>query len=165
MKRHYDGLTLSQILCWVFFFQECTGQQFFNSYGATFFRNSGLGAKSFTYTTVGQAIGLIAVVFAVTTTDIIGRRPLCIAGTALGTVFNFVGGALGSKSNTERSATQTNTVVASLILVNAMAKMGVASQAFLIGSEIGGTRMRKKVIAAGTTADVLAAFLVTFATP
>ena len=99
------------------------------------------------------------------TTDIVGRRFLCILGTGLGIIFNFVGGNLGSIPASRRTTTDINTTVASLILVNAVAKLGVSSQAFLIGSEIGGTRMRKKTIAAGTTADVLSAFLVTFATP
>ncbi|KAL7651557.1 hypothetical protein ACMYSQ_011263 [Aspergillus niger] len=44
-------------------------------------------------------------------------------------------------------------------------KISASNNAFLIGAEIGGVKMRKKIMAFGTANDVLAALLVTFAPP
>jgi SP family sugar:H+ symporter-like MFS transporter len=78
-------------------------------------------------------------------------------------MFSALIGSLGSRP--DRSTDQNNVVIASVILLNGVCKLGVASQCWLIGSEIGGTQMRKRMIAWATIIDVLAAFLVTFCTP
>jgi hypothetical protein len=84
-------------------------------------------------------------------------------GAALATMFAALIGSLGSRS--DRDTTDNNVVIASVILLNGVCKLGVASQCWIIGSEIGGTQMRKRMIAWATIIDVLAAFLVTFCTP
>lgn len=61
--------------------------------------------------------------------------------------------------------TKSNLVVASVILLNGACKFGVASQCYLIASEIGGTQLRKKMLAWATIADVVFAFVTVFNIP
>lgn len=107
--------------------------------------------------------GLSGCLIATGATDLIGRRILCIIGAAFAIMFAALIGALGSSNN--RSTDATNTVIASVILLNGVCKLGVASQCWLIGSEIGGTQMRRRMIGWATSVDVVSAFLVTFCTP
>ena len=102
---------------------------------------------------------------AVVTTDTIGRRTLCYIGAALATLFGALIGSVGSKPNADTNPTDSNVVVASVILLNFACKLGVSSQCWLIGSEIGGISMRKKLMGFGVVIDVFSAFLVTFFTP
>lgn len=126
----------------------------------------GLAPKDlFTYSILIPVAGLFGCIIAVLTTDTIGRRTLCYTGAALATLFAALIGSIGSKPGANENATQSNVVVASVILLNGVCKLGVASQCWLIGSEIGGTQMRKKLMGWGVVIDVFAAFLVTFFTP
>jgi MFS family permease len=119
----------------------------------------------FTYSILIPLAGLVGCLVAVATTDTIGRRTLCYIGAALATMFNALIGSIGSRPGAYETAAESNTVVASVILLNGVCKLGVASQCWLIGSEIGGTQMRNKMMGFGVVIDVLAAFLVTFFTP
>lgn len=119
----------------------------------------------FTYSTLIPVAGLCGCLIAVFTTDIIGRRTLCYIGAALATMFNALIGSIGSRPGANENATDSNVVIASVILLNGVCKLGVASQCWLIASEIGGTQMRKKLMGWGVVVDVFAAFLVTFFTP
>lgn len=119
----------------------------------------------FTYSMLIPLAGLVGCLIAVATTDTIGRRTLCYIGAALATMFNALIGAVGSRPGANESDRDSNVVVASIILLNGVCKLGVASQCWLIGSEIGGTHMRNKLMGFGVVIDVLAAFLVTFFTP
>jgi SP family sugar:H+ symporter-like MFS transporter len=142
---------------------QTTGQQFANSYGPSFFTSIGLGQQSFQYSILIAMAGLFGCLVAVATTDIIGRRWLCIIGAALAILFCALIGGIGPI--VERTAAQNNVVIASVILLNGVCKLGVASQCWLIGSEIGGIQMRKRMLGWATSIDVLSAFLVTFCTP
>ena len=121
--------------------------------------------RTFTYATLIPVAGLVGCMIAVMTTDTVGRRTLCYIGAALATMFGALIGAIGSKPNANQNTTDSNVVIASVILLNGVCKLGVASQCWLIGSEIGGVRMRKKMLGWGVVVDVFAAFLVTFFTP
>ncbi len=74
-----------------------------------------------------------------------------------------IGAALGSDAHANQAERQT--VIATFLLLGIFTKMSASNNAFLIGAEIGGVKMRKKIMAFGTANDVLAAFLVTFTTP
>lgn len=119
----------------------------------------------FSYSILIAVAGLCGCIVAVLTTDTIGRRTLCYIGAALATMFTALIASVGSKPGANESSTDSNVVVASVILLNGACKLGVSSQCWLIGSEIGGTQMRKKLMGWGVVIDVLAAFLVTFFTP
>lgn len=121
--------------------------------------------KVFTYSILIALAGLCGCIIAMVTTDTIGRRTLCYIGAALATMFTALIGSLGSKPGTNDDTTRSNVVVASVILLNGVCKLGVASQCWLIGSEIGGIYMRKKLMGLGVVVDVISAFLVTFFTP
>jgi MFS family permease len=119
----------------------------------------------FSYSILIPLAGLCGCIVAVLTTDTVGRRTLCCVGAALATMFAALIGSVGSKPGANDNTTDSNIVIASVILLNGVCKLGVASQCWLIGSEIGGIQMRKKLMGLGVAVDVFAAFLVTFFTP
>lgn len=134
--------------------------------GVRFFKSMGLPAsRLFTYSILIALAGLCGSLLAVLTTDTLGRRTLCYIGAALATMFSALIGSIGSKPGANENTTYSNVVVASVILLNGVCKFGVSSQCWLIGSEIGGTQMRKKLMGWGVVVDVISAFLVTFFTP
>ena len=91
-----------------------------------FYKSIGLGAQTFTYTIIVTLAGFIACVIAIFTTDRVGRVPLCVLSMILTTIFNCLVATLGPlKSPT---ATQKNTVIASIIMINFSAKIGISSQ-------------------------------------
>ncbi|KAK5338365.1 hypothetical protein LTR98_006215 [Exophiala xenobiotica] len=162
----FETLTNAQIVTLMFFFQQTTGQQFANSYGPTFFKSVHLpSGQLFSYSILIPLAGLCGCIIAVLTTDTVGRRTLCCVGAALATMFAALIGSVGSKPGANDNTTDSNVVIASVILLNGVCKLGVASQCWLIGSEIGGIQMRKKLMGLGVAVDVFAAFLVTFFTP
>ncbi|KAJ9498535.1 hypothetical protein H2202_005720 [Exophiala xenobiotica] len=159
-------LSRTIIVTLMFFFQQTTGQQFANSYGPTFFKSMHLpSGQLFSYSILIPLAGLCGCIIAVLTTDTVGRRTLCCVGAALATMFAALIGSVGSKPGANDNTTDSNVVIASVILLNGVCKLGVASQCWLIGSEIGGIQMRKKLMGLGVAVDVFAAFLVTFFTP
>jgi SP family sugar:H+ symporter-like MFS transporter len=107
-------------------------------------------------TIVGCAIGVLF-------TDRFGRRPFMISGGLLTAVFLALGAGLGIKTN--KTSADKETIIASFLLIGITTKISASNNAFLIGAEIGGVKMRKKIMAFGTACDVLAAFLVTFTVP
>ena len=119
----------------------------------------------FSYSILIPVAGLCGCVIAVLTTDAIGLRTLCYIGAALAPLFAALIGSVGSKPGANENTTNSNVVVASVMLLNGVCKLGVASQCWLIGSEIGGIQMRKKLMGWGVVVDVFAAFLVTSFTP
>ena len=132
----------------------------------SFFRSIGLNTiETFTYSILIPVVGLVGCLSAVALTDVIGRRPLCYLGAAGATLFSCLIATVGSKPDASSNATKSNTVVASVILLNGACKFGVASQCYLIASEIGGTLMRKKMLAWATIADVVFAFITVFNIP
>ena len=130
----------SQLTCVQF--QQSTGTQFVNSYGPTFFKQMGLGSNSFTYSFLAQVAGFVSAIVACLFADKVGRRALLISGTALTAFFNFMIAGLGTKGDPTTS--ETNMIIASMILLTASAKYSTNMLAYLITSEIGGVRMRKK---------------------
>ena len=108
----------------------------------SFYKSIGLGAKTFTYTILVTLMGLIACVIAILLNDRIGRVPLVILSSLLTLLFNCLVATLAPKHNSTK--TQQNLVIASIMLINFGAKIGVSSQCYTIGSELGGTRMRRK---------------------
>ncbi|KAJ5100417.1 hypothetical protein N7456_006469 [Penicillium angulare] len=147
----------------LFWFQQTTGGQFVVSYAPTFFRDMGLGNRSFTYSLLTQVAGFVGALISCLVTDRVGRRPLLISGMFLATFFNFLIAGLGSKADI--STAETNMVIASLILLSASIKYSASTLAYLIAAEIGGTRMRKKTIAVATAVDVIAAIVITISIP
>lgn len=123
----------------------------------------GLGAKSFTYATVVQLVGAIGSSIAIALTDRTGRRPLVIIGAVGLIIFNMIIAGLGGSS--KRSTASNNMVVASFILMIFSTKVSWATHCFLIASELGGLRMRKKIMMMGTSTDVVSAWLVSFCSP
>ncbi len=128
----------------VFVFEQMNGNQFVLSYGATFYVQQGLGAKSFTYNIIGQVVGLAGCALGVLLTDWTGRRPLLIGGAFLTTFFLFLASGLGSIKGI--TAAQTNTMLACFMILPATCRISATNNAFLTGAEIGGVQMRKKIM-------------------
>ncbi|KAJ5263518.1 general substrate transporter [Penicillium angulare] len=140
----------------LFWFQQTTGGQFVISYAPTFFKDMGLGNKSFTYSLLTQVAGFVGALISCLVTDRVGRRPLLISGMFLATLFNFLIAGLGSKA--EISTPETNMVIAALILLSASIKYSASTLAYLIAAEIG-------AIAVATAVDVIAAIVITISIP
>ncbi|KAF3764346.1 general substrate transporter [Cryphonectria parasitica EP155] len=147
----------------LFWFQQTAGGQFVNSYGPTFFKQMGYGDLSFTYSFLATVAGCIAATIGMLFVDKVGRRPLMISGMFFAALFNFIIAGIGTKETLSKA--ETNAVIASLILLNVSCKYSASLTAYLITSEIGGIRMRKKIMAFATAIDVLSAFVITFCIP
>ncbi|ORX38012.1 general substrate transporter [Kockovaella imperatae] len=147
----------------LFIFEQTNGNQFTQSYSATFYVQEGLGSMSFTYSTLGQVVGLIGAAGGIFIMDLLGRRTAFIGGSAVTAMFLLLAAGLGLKEH--KSQSTANFIIASFIIVPATTRISASNCAFLTGAEIGGLKMRKKIMAFGTACDVLAAFLVTFVTP
>lgn len=74
--------------------------------------------------------------------DKVGRRPFLIVGTFFQILFMCLVAGLGGQSNPTGAVA--NGMVASVILFNLSVKVSLSTNAYLIASEIGGVRMRKK---------------------
>lgn len=114
------------------------------SYAPTFYVQQGLGAMSFTYAMIGQAIGVVGCAFGIVLFDITGRRPLMIYASTVCAFLLYLGSGLGTIGNPNTN--ETNTLVACFILLPAFTRISASNNAFLTGAEIGGVRMRKKIM-------------------
>ncbi|WVW79104.1 hypothetical protein I302_101069 [Kwoniella bestiolae CBS 10118] len=146
-----------------FFFYPSTGNAFYNAYGTTFFKAIGLGDKAFTYAILCQLMGMVGGLTGLFLTDRVGRRPLLIIGSALLVLFDGLAAGLGSKAH--RTTTENNVVVACWTLMLWSAKLSWATHAYIVVPEMGGIRMRKKLVMVGTTVDVLGNWLWGFSSP
>lgn len=104
---------------------------------------------TFTYSTIQQGVGVIACFIGMNLFDRVGRRPILIVGCLAQVVFMCVIAGVGGKSN----ATQTDAkvVVAAVCLFVVAVKISLSSNSYLISAEIGGVRLRKKIMAWGTS--------------
>ncbi|OQV03352.1 hypothetical protein CLAIMM_08404 [Cladophialophora immunda] len=147
----------------LFVLEQMNGNQFVLSYAPTFYVQQGLGSMSFTYNIIGGAIGVVGCLAGLLLFDFTGRRPLFIGGSAVATFLLYLASGLGLIHNPNHS--ETYTLVACFMILPAFCRISASNCAFLTGAEIGGVRMRKKIMSFGTVCDVVAAFLVTFVTP
>ncbi|KAH8811051.1 hypothetical protein F5884DRAFT_819467 [Xylogone sp. PMI_703] len=147
----------------LFVLEQTNGNQFVQSCAATFYVQQGLGSMSFTYTMIGQVVGVVGCAIGIILLDISGRRPTFIYGSAICAFLLYLASGLGTIHPLNQNAS--NTLLACFMLLPAFTRISASNNAFLTGAEIGGVRMRKKIMAFGTACDVAAAFLVTFVTP
>ena len=97
---------------------------------------------SFTYTCISAACGLVAVLSGLFLYANFGRRPILITGAFLQIPFMcIVAGIGGGRRPTEAG---THAVIASIILFSCVEKVSLSTACYIITSEIGGTKMRKK---------------------
>ncbi|RSL85125.1 hypothetical protein CEP51_003514 [Fusarium floridanum] len=141
---------------------QTNGNQFVQSYAATFYVDQGLGAMSFTYTMIGQVIGVVGCTLGLVLFDIVGRRPLFIYGSVVCCFLLYLASSIGLDSNPNQA--ETHTLLACFMILPAFTRISASNNAFLTGAEISSVKMRKKTMAFGTAIDVAAAFLVTFVT-
>ena len=107
-----------------------------------FYVQMGLGAMSFTYTVISAACGLVAVLCGLYLYAHLGRRPILVTGAFLQIPFMCLVAGLGGKKN--HSTADIHMVIASIILFSCFEKISLSTSCYIITSEIGGTRMRKK---------------------
>jgi hypothetical protein len=110
------------------------------------------------YQTVGQAIGVVLSLAAILLLDVLGRRPIILAGALMLVVCNVIIGSIGPKSS--YTSAEEGVVVASIMLLLSGTKISFQMAACkyfaivkrdnaefrqdLFASEVGGNRMRKK---------------------
>lgn len=148
----------------LFVFLQFTGIQFVNSYGATFYVAEGLKANSFTYIVIGSALQVVSCLFQIFMYDHIGRRPFAIFGGFFCFIFLTVVSSLGNGGSAKPTgdSTTVNAIIASIILTQFFGRWSVTN-AFVIGGEIGGVKMRKKILASGGVVNMCCAILITSA--
>ncbi|OCF39373.1 hypothetical protein I317_06858 [Kwoniella heveanensis CBS 569] len=151
--------------CIMFMAYEAGGNQFYNAYGPSFLVDAGLGSKAFIYGIIVNMCGALGSLLTILTTDTIGRRPLCIAGSAALVVWDCLIAVYGGAEDITTNSTKQNIVVASFILLIFSTKVAFASHSFIVTIEMGGVRMRKKLMMIGASQDVLWSFLTAFFTP
>lgn len=128
----------------LFAIQQNNGNQFVQSYAATFYVEQGLGSMSFTYNMIGQAIGAIGCLAGTVLFDISGRRPLMLYGSAISTFLLYLGAGIGATENP--NGAETRTMVACFMILPFFTRISATNCSFLTGAEIGGVRMRKKIM-------------------
>jgi hypothetical protein len=102
----------------------------------------GLGALSFDYTIITSACIVVALGIALNLYDRVGRRPLMILGCFLEIpLLCIVAGIGGVKAPSDAAV---RAVVACNILFTCFARMATDPPSYIICSEIGGVKLRKK---------------------
>ena len=132
-------------------------------YGPTFFKSVGLGSVAFTYNTMIIAIAIACGIVGILCVDIVGRRTMCIIGVSIAFIFNGVSGGVGAHK--PLTNTDIHIIVASLVFVLAGNKISLNPLSYVVGAELGGVRMRKKILAWSTAWDVVAAFAMSYGIP
>ena len=94
--------------------------------------------------------------------DYIGRRFFAIFGGLFCFIFLCVVSTLGTW--TVFTPTSINALIASVILVQMFSRWSVTN-AFVIGAEIGGVKMRRKVMATGGIVNMMSAIVITASVP
>ena len=102
----------------------------------------GLGSKAFTYQSINSACIMVVMAGVLLLYDKWGRRPIMIFGAACQIpLMCVVAGVGGLKAPTEAGI---NAVVACVILFGVVQRISTDSPVYIICSEIGGVKLRKK---------------------
>lgn len=116
----------------LFIFQQTNRNQFVNSYGPTFYKESGYGDAAFTYAMTGQAMTIVGCAVGILLTDYTGRRSLMYVGGFMCGILLSIGAALGSQPNP--NSAEREMVIASFLLLCIFTKLSASNNAFLIGA-------------------------------
>ena len=135
----------------LFAIQQNNGNQFVQSYAATFYVEQGLGAMSFTYNMIGQAVGIFGCLAGTILFDITGRRPLFVYASCVAAFLLYLGAGIGD--NSDPNQTETRTMVSCFMILPFFTRISATNCAFLTGAEIGGVRMRKKIMVSKNTCN------------
>ncbi|KAI1846019.1 hypothetical protein JX266_007828 [Neoarthrinium moseri] len=125
------------IACGIMSFQQLTGVTFSSSYGPTFYKSVGLGANAFVYAVINNAVSVVTALMVMILMD--------------------------TKSNPTMS--DSNGVVAGMILYNAILHMTLGPGAYITVAEIGTQTLREKTMAVSTAVNGVVGFVVVFVTP
>ncbi|KAI1266295.1 general substrate transporter [Xylariaceae sp. FL1019] len=151
------------IACGIMIFQQLTGVTFSSSYGPTFYKQVGLGHNAYVYAVANNAVSVVTAFIAMILMDKFGRRTLCFHGGYTQGAFLVSVAALSLKSHP--SATESNGVVAGMILYNAILHASLGPGAYITASEVGTQSLREKTMAVSTALNVVTSFIVVFITP
>ena len=111
---------------------------------------------------VGGVTQIISCLFQILTYDFIGRRFFATFGGLFCFIFLTIVSTLGTLA--KPNSTQINAVIASVILTQTFSRWAV-NNAFVIGAEIGGVKMRRKIMATGGVVNMSCAILITATVP
>ncbi|KAJ0416380.1 general substrate transporter [Aspergillus carlsbadensis] len=143
--------------------QQLTGVTFSSSYGPTFYKQVGLGDKAFAYAAINNGVSVVTAIIGMYMFDVFGRRDLTFHGCYLQALFLCLIGGLGAKTN--RSASDTNGMVASFILYAAILHATLGPAAYITAAEVGTATLREKTMAVSTAWNVVVGFAVVYTTP
>ncbi|GME33595.1 Sugar transporter [Neofusicoccum parvum] len=143
--------------------QQLTGVTFSSSYGPTFYKQVGLGKMAFAYAAINNGVSVVTAIIGMILFDTVGRRSVTFYGCILQAVFLCLIGALGAK--TDRSASDTDGMVASFIIYAAILHMSLGPAAYITAAEIGTSSLREKTMSFSTAVNVIVGFIVVSTTP
>lgn len=143
--------------------QQLTGVTFSSSYGPTFYKQVGLGAKAFAYAAINNGVSVVTAMIGMLALDAFGRRDVTFWGNLIQSLFLCLIGGLGSKKN--RSQSETDGMVASFILYAAALHASLGPAAYITAAEVGTSALREKTMAFVTAINVVVGFVVVFTTP
>ncbi|KAL4925284.1 sugar porter family MFS transporter [Aspergillus undulatus] len=153
--------TLIVVAC--YFFQQATGQAFVSTYQTKFYQQNGFADQAYTYPLISSVFGFVAVLIAMYFVDKLGRRYTFIISYAFQTLWMYVLAGLGTQS--QKSITTRNTIVAAFMLYQLFYNAGGASIPYLIGAEVPNAAVREKTQSIGTAWNVIWAFVTNFVIP
>jgi Na+/melibiose symporter-like transporter len=109
---------------------------------SSFYKQLGFGNNSFMYTNISSATVVAVTIPCLLLYDRIGRRPIMIVGSFLMIPGLLIVAILGSKST--HSSSEVGAIVFSVILYSCAVKVAFSTPCYMVASEIGGVKMRKK---------------------
>lgn len=124
--------------------------------------NQGLADNAFTYIVIGNCLQVLSCAFQIFMYDIVGRRFFAIWGGLICFIFLSVVSSVGMRTNPTPAAT--NGIIASIIITQIFSRWATTN-AFVIGAEIGGVKMRRKVTATAGLVNMSSAILITSTVP
>jgi hypothetical protein len=112
---------------------------------------------------IGQVVGVVGCALGILFIDITGRRPLFIYGSTVCVFLLYLASGLGTIQNLNQNSA--NMILACFTLLPAFTRISASNNAFLTGAEIGGVRMRKKIMVRSKNQNVdKSSFYLTYCT-
>ncbi|GME47454.1 general substrate transporter [Neofusicoccum parvum] len=112
---------------------------------------------------INNGVSVVTAIIGMILFDTVGRRSVTFYGCILQAVFLCLIGALGAK--TDRSASDTDGMVASFIIYAAILHMSLGPAAYITAAEIGTSTLREKTMSFSTAVNVIVGFIVVSTTP
>lgn len=163
-KEMFMGTNLKRtlIVVGVNIFLQLTGQNFVSLYGTIFIRDLKT-INPFTMTSITSGLSIVVLLITQLLTDVVGRVPLMLIGSAIQTASVYTMGGLGTVSDPSLAIRQG--VTATVTIFALAFCLGWAPLSHAVAAEIPTQRLRDKTYAFGSVFNITVQFAVSFSTP